>query len=96
LELRVLVPGTWLPSNSQGYFSAFYDGAKMLKHSDVSAESATFVNELNYGGSGIGLTFTTDSGWELRASFANRTSGVSLDPSDTATSQFYIQASKHF
>ncbi len=96
LELRILVPGNWLPSNSQGYFSAFYDGAKMLKHSDTSAESVGFVNELNYGGSGVGFTFTTDSGWELRASFANRTTGVSLDPSDTSTSQFYVQASKHF
>jgi hemolysin activation/secretion protein len=96
LEFRVLAPENWLPANSQGYLSVFYDEAKMLKHSDISAEVAGFVNELNYGGSGIGLTLTTDSGWEVRASFANRTTGVSLDPSDTATSQFYIQASKHF
>jgi hemolysin activation/secretion protein len=96
LELRVLVPQRWLPSNSQCYLSAFYDGARMLKHSDVSAEALGYVNELNYGGPGVGLTFTNDSGWELRASFANRTTGVSLDPSDTATSQFYIQARKLF
>jgi hemolysin activation/secretion protein len=96
VELRILARESWLPSNSQGYFSVFYDAARMLKHSDISAEATGFVNELNYGGAGVGLTLTTDSGWELRASYADRTTGVSLDPSDTTTSQFYIQASKRF
>lgn len=98
-ELRFVVPAEWTALvGGQAIASVFYDHAVVDKRNEPVG-GVTDGNRVTLAGGGIGLTWSSPQGWDLRASLARPTQGEDqiTDTEERGRSiRFYVQLGKTF
>lgn len=95
-ELRVVVPQAWYSFvGGQAIASVFCDRAVVQARNEPPPGS-TDENRANYAGCGLGLTWASPEGWELRSSLATPTIGESSDQKERRDMRLFFQLGKQF